>query len=243
MESVDRLYQTVLETGWAVFPRIAIEPNNAALLALGRLFGATSWQGSYRGSPNLENDGVNRVESMDQPLRDAVGNEALSSNAAEFPLHTDDAYSPAPARFVLMHCWQADASGGGESWIAHVNQIVALAPPDLIERLTTQPYTTPYGQTCILMRDTSGQWHVRFNHRDMLGYAKLRFQFVSEQKRQDLAAFAALAMQCVERITLKPGDCIVVDNHRVLHGRSNFDPKSGRLIKRLRIVESKAQAA
>ena len=97
----DDLHQTVLKSGWAVFPNIPLETNNAALLALGQRFGAISMQGSHKGAPNLENDGVNRVENMDRPLRDAAGNAVLSSNADEFPLHTDDSYSPAPARCAL----------------------------------------------------------------------------------------------------------------------------------------------
>jgi alpha-ketoglutarate-dependent taurine dioxygenase len=236
MRSIDHLLQAVEQKGWAVASNIAIESNNAALIALGQSFGKTSMQGSHRGAPNLENDGVNRVENMDQPLRDAAGNPVLSSNADEFPLHTDDSYSPEPARYVLMHCWQPDTSGGGESWVSHVEQALSLAPPDLIDRLASHPYATPYGSACVLTRDAVGRWQVRFNRRDMLGFAKLRFQFVSEQQKQDLAAFELLAMKCVERIPLKRGDCIVVDNHRVLHGRSSFNPISGRLIKRLRIL-------
>jgi alpha-ketoglutarate-dependent taurine dioxygenase len=236
MMTEDELFQTVLQKGWAVFPNLAMDADNASLLALGKRFGAISMQGSRKGAPNLENDGVNRVESMDQPLRDAVGNAVLSSNADEFPLHTDDSYSPAPARFVLMHCWQADISGGGLSWISHVDRMVDHAPPDLIERLCESTYTTPFGSASVLRRDAQNRWQVRFNRRDMLGFAKLRFQFVSEQKKQDLAAFEALAMQCMETAALSQGDCIVVDNYRVLHGRSSFDPMSGRLIKRLRVL-------
>lgn len=222
--------------GWAVVRNIGLESDNAPLIALGRLLGNTSWQGTKKGTPNLENDGVNRVENMDAPMRDAVGNAVLSSNADEFPLHTDDSYSPDPARYVLMHCWQADPAGGGVSWVAHVDRIIAIAPADLIERLSTQKYTTPYGTDRILQRNEQQGWRVRFNRRDMIGFAKLRMQILSLQQRQDLAAFEALAMSCVERVALQAGDCIVVDNHRVLHGRSAFDPSSGRLIKRLRIL-------
>jgi alpha-ketoglutarate-dependent taurine dioxygenase len=150
MTSADSLIQQVLQQGWAVFPSIDTEPTNAALLALGKRFGPTSLQGTRIGAPNLENDGVNRVENMDTPMRDAIGNAVLSSNAQVFPLHTDDSYSPKPARFVLMHCWQADEAGGGASWLAHVDRIVALAAPALVERLASQPYTTPYGSAPVL---------------------------------------------------------------------------------------------
>jgi alpha-ketoglutarate-dependent taurine dioxygenase len=241
MDSIDRLHQTVLQNGWAVLPSLTLDADNASLLALGQRFGKTSMLGNRSGAKHFENDGVNRVENADTPMRDGVGNPALSSTADEFPLHTDDSFAPAPARFVLMHCWQADASGGGQSWVAHVDAVLAIAPPDLIERLASSPYTTPYGSALVLQRDAQNAWRLRFNLRDMIGFAKLRFQVISEQKRKDLTAFGELAMQCVKRISLERGDCIVVDNHRVLHGRSSFDAKSGRLIKRLRIQDSASQ--
>jgi alpha-ketoglutarate-dependent taurine dioxygenase len=224
------------QQGWTVVKNVALDADNAALRQLGAQLGQTSAQGTHRGAPNLEEHGVNRVENMDVPLRDAVGNAVLSSNAEEFPLHTDDSYSPQPARYVLMHCWQADADGGGVSWVAHVDRIAELASPDLLARLLTQKYTTPYGSAPVLWRDAEQALRIRFNRRDMHGFAKLRWQAMSEQQRQDLAELEQLAMRVVERIALQAGDCIVVDNHRVLHGRSAFNPRSGRLIKRLRIL-------
>jgi alpha-ketoglutarate-dependent taurine dioxygenase len=222
--------------GWAVAHNIGLESDNSPLIALGQLLGKTSWQGTKKGAPNLENDGVNRVENMDMPMRDAVGNAVLSSNADEFPLHTDDSYSPDPARYVLMHCWQADPAGGGVSWLAHIDHIIALAPPDLIQRLATRPYAMPYGQACVLWKDGERNWRMRFNRRDMVSFAKLRSQLLNQQQREDLACFESQAMHCVKKVALQNGDCVVVDNQRMLHGRSAFDPNSGRLIKRLRIL-------
>jgi alpha-ketoglutarate-dependent taurine dioxygenase len=63
---------------------------------------------------------------------------------------------------------------------------------------------------------------------------------MSEQLKQDLTMVEAIAMECKHDIALQQGDCIIVDNHRALHGRSAFDPSSGRLIKRLRIMETAA---
>ena len=104
------------------------------------------------------------------------------------------------ARFVLMHCWQANRSCGGVSWISHVDHIIELASPDLIERLCESTHTTPYGSASILQRNSHNRWQVRFNRR---------------------------AMQCKVSVALRLGDCIVVHNYRVLHGRSGSDPKSG----------------
>jgi alpha-ketoglutarate-dependent taurine dioxygenase len=125
------LLYTLQQQGWVVVPNIALDPDNASLLALGRALGEVSGQGNHSGAPNLEAEGVNRVHAMAQPLRDAAGNEVFSSNAAVFPLHTDDSFSPQPARYVLMHCWQPDPAGGGQSHLAHLGAIAAAAPTSL----------------------------------------------------------------------------------------------------------------
>lgn len=221
---------------WFLQRGVGLDSDNAALLALGRRFGRISWQGTRPGMPNMENDGVNRVEVMDQPMRDGAGNAVLSTNADEFPLHTDDSYNEHPARWVLMHCWQPDESGGGESWLSPVDEIAKIAPQDLLERLLHTLYPTPFGSATVLRRDEQGLLKIRFNRRDMAGFAMRQGASLSPAMAQDLADFEALAMRVVNRVRMERGDCVVVDNHKVLHGRSAFNPSSGRLLKRLRIL-------
>ena len=220
--------------GWAVAQAVALDADNAALRQLGEQLGEVSIQGNHTGAPNLESLGVNRVEAMEQPMRDGVGNEVFSSNSALFPLHTDDSFSARPARYVLMHCWQADPAGG-ESFVAHVDEILALCDSAMVQRLHTTAYPTPSGQATVLGTDESGATTIRFNCRDMHSFAKLRKVALSPQASDDLVGLEAAAMQCLQRVQLQAGDCIAVDNHRVLHGRSAFDPRSRRLLKRLRI--------
>lgn len=231
-----RAKAAIAQRGWCVIRDIACDADNRSLIELGRQIGKTSMQGSHSGARNLENEGVNRVEAMDQPLRDAVGNEVLSSNAAEFPLHTDDSYSPQPARYVLMHCWRSDPQGG-VSRQADVNDILAKAEASLIQRLGAVRYPLPFGWGYVLQRDAQDQWVLRFNRRDMHGFALLHQTQLTQQQSADLLAFENLAMQCLQEVHLKEGDCIIADNYRMLHGRSAFDASSGRLIKRLRILE------
>lgn len=86
---------------WCVIHGVACDPCNRSLIDLGKQIGSTSLQGTRVATPNLEKEGVNRVEAVDEPMRDAVGNEVLSSNSAEFALHTDDSHSPQPTALAL----------------------------------------------------------------------------------------------------------------------------------------------
>ena len=227
--------QLVSRHGWCLVGGVPCDAANESLSKLGRVFGRISMQGTARGQPNLENDGINRIQALAEPLRDAVGNAVLSTNADEFSLHTDDSYNPEPARYVLMHCWQADASGGGVSWISDMEEIVRNLPASVFERLLHTSYPTPYGSAYVLEQRGDGHIFARFNRRDMSGYARLRGGELSPQQACDLAALEEVAMRLKQEVLLQKGDCIVADNHRVLHGRSAFDGGSGRLVKRLRL--------
>jgi alpha-ketoglutarate-dependent taurine dioxygenase len=236
----EQVLTQVARDGWCVVRGVPCDSDNASLSALGKLVGRVSMQGTAKGQPNLEGEGINRVQVLAKPLHDRVGNQVLSTNSDEFSLHTDDSYNPEPARYILMHCWQSDSRGGGMSWMSDVQAVTAQLPDELRARLLSSPYPTPYGKACVLEQRKEGEkissrWFVRFNRRDMAGYARLHGGELSAQQMSDLAAFEEVAMKLRYEYMMERGDCIVADNHRMLHGRSMFDAGSGRLIKRLRL--------
>lgn len=220
--------------GWALVRGVALDEDNAALRALGDALGATSGSGLHAG-PNLERHGINRVEAMDLPRRDPSGRVILSTSADDFPLHTDDTFAARPARYVLMHCWRADPSGGGVSQVAHVDEIVARLSAATQERLRQGDFASPVGPQPVLF-DSGGAAAIRFNRRDMEGYGEKFGPRLAAGQTEALDRLLRAAGDCTRTMAMAAGDCLIVDNHRVLHGRTAFDPRSGRLLKRLRVA-------
>jgi alpha-ketoglutarate-dependent taurine dioxygenase len=220
--------------GWALVRGVAADEDNAALRALGQALGATSRSGLHAG-PNLEQHGINRVEAMDLPRLDPSGRVVLSTSADEFPLHTDDTFAASPARYVLMHCLRPDPSGGGVSLLGHADDIVARLPADTVARLRQCDFASPAGPQPVLF-DAGGAQGIRFNRRDMQGYGEKFGPVLSADQLAALDQLLAAARGCTHSLRMQAGDCLVVDNHRVLHGRTAFDPRSGRLLKRLRVA-------
>jgi hypothetical protein len=223
--------------GWAMVPGVACDADNAALHALARALGRASVSGIHTGA-NVEAGAVNRVEAMDMPRIDPGGKVILSTSADVFPLHSDDTFAAAPCRHVLMHCWQADPSGGGISRVADVRDILARLPTWAIERLQQPDFASPAGPLAVLFpiageTDACG---IRFNHRDFVSYGERYGPALSGEQMAALDALLQAADACEQTMLLAAGDCLVVDNHRVLHGRTAFDPASGRLLKRLRVA-------
>lgn len=224
--------------GYVVVPGVALDDDNAALRALGAALGATSVTGITPGQPNVEQYGINRVEAMDVPRIDPGGRTVLSTSADDFPLHTDDTFARAPVHSVLMHCWQADPAGG-VSRVAHVADIVAGLTAATLERLRVADFPSPFGLAPVLFEPEAGSGPapcIRFNHRDFASYGESYGPKLTADQIAALDEVLHAANRCVQELKLSPGDCLVVDNHRILHGRTAFSPGSGRLLKRLRVA-------
>jgi hypothetical protein len=52
--------------------------------------------------------------------------------------------------------------------------------------------------------------------------------------------FLAAAHAAADQVLLEAGDCLVIDNRRVLQGRVAFDPASPRLLKRVWVKAAEA---
>lgn len=233
--------EALMRQGFAVVPGIALDDDNAALRHLGARLGQASSHGIRAGDRNAEQFGVNRVEAMDVPRLDPAGRVILSTSADDFPLHTDDTFTAAPVRWVLMHCWRADPAGGGVSVVTDLRDILPDLDAATIARLRVADFPSPYGLAPVLFpaaqaaAHVEDPWGIRFNLRDFVGYGERFGPALSAPQHEALQAVMAAAERHSRRLMLAPGDCLVVDNHRVLHGRSAFAPDSGRLLKRLRV--------
>lgn len=225
--------------GYAVVRGVALDGDNRALRALAATLGATSASGvgAAPNQPNAEADGISRVEAMDLPRRDPAGREILSTTAGVFPLHTDDTFVARPARYVLMYCWKADAAGGGVSQLAHVRDLLPQLAGQSRAHLREAVFASPFGPAPVLWGDAASATPcIRFNHRDFASFGERYGPVLTADRVRILDEVLVAARACAVDVRLAAGDCLVVDNHRVLHGRTAFDPGSGRLLKRLRVA-------
>jgi alpha-ketoglutarate-dependent taurine dioxygenase len=220
--------------GHAVVHGVALDDDNAALRALGAQLGTASFHGARPGMPNVEGHGVSSIQALDRPVLDPAGRVVLSTSPATFRLHTDDTFSRTPARWVLMHCWYADPAGG-DSLLAHVDDVLPRLPADMVRRLEAADFPSPDGPAPVLFGGADVVRKVRFNHRDFVGYGERFGPALAPDQLRCLDAVLLAAEAVSLRLRLETGDCLVVDNHRVLHGRTAFAAGSGRLLKRLRI--------
>jgi alpha-ketoglutarate-dependent taurine dioxygenase len=210
---------------------VACNPDNAALLEVARTLGEASRRALPHRSGLVESHGVQRVEALDKAPCDQFGQTLRSGHHGAFPLHSDEAFLAHPCRYVLLHCWCADPDGGGESLLASRNAIEASADLPTLLALRAHAFAYPSGEAPVLSPQL-----LRYNRAEIEGQARRSGRAVALASRSWLDQFDALFDTIALTITLAEGDLLLIDNHRVLHGRSAFAPGSPRLLKRIRVL-------
>ncbi len=151
-----------------------------------------------------------------QPIRPVAGGRSFASTDVFTPLHTDSQlHLGAPPGAQVMVCESA-ASEGGESHLLDawaLCESLERGDPRLFEALLRAPRRIPFvfgdvfGPTLALRGET-----LTFTHSPMAPGA------------DPVATSLAPWIERAPRVTLKVerGDTLVVDNHRMLHGRAAF---------------------
>lgn len=160
--------------------------------------------------------------------------------------HTDEPYRYSPPGIMMFHCIDASTDGGGVSTFVDgfgVAETLRDTEPKMFDLLTRikVPYRRHYkgkvdvqAAAPLIVVDEQGHIEgVRFNDRVM---APLN------PTRGDVSAFYEAFRVLSElyyderrwcRVHLRPGDLVVFDNHRVLHGRTAFSADLKRRFLRL----------
>ena len=147
--------------------------------------------------------------------------------SSEFPLHTDLSYVGNPPRYLLTLCIQADAAGGGLSTLASLELAWQLLTEADRKTLMQHCYSfenapnTGEGvcrdQPIYETNNGTGIWRFRLD--------TLRYPEHSSGAIKNLTN----ALECTKTIvSLKPGELLAIDNHRIAHGRTAFHAPSAR---------------
>ena len=182
------------------------------------------------------------------PRPDRVGAD-LSHSAEAFPLHTDSTFLVEPHDFVALACVEAQDGFGGESRVVGCHALRArIADPGALEALAEpaypflirEPGCAPDVRALPILREDDDCWTVRYRS-DAVAMA-LRDSGIELGARHRAALLAledALADSAIHAaFTLRPGDVLLLDNHRVLHGRTAIAPGARRVLRRLKVIAS-----
>jgi gamma-butyrobetaine dioxygenase len=168
-------------------------------------------------------------------VRSVVKPSNLAYTGLGLGAHTDNPYREPTPTLQLLHCLSSSA-GGGENTLVDAFRVAQDLPPDHFALLARHPIRFRYAdertdlatETPVLTLDVRGALHaVHYNTRSAQPFrldprlmepyydAYRNFGRLLEDDRYRI------------RFKLEPGDLFVVDNLRVLHGRTAYAPEAG----------------
>jgi gamma-butyrobetaine dioxygenase len=174
----------------------------------------------------------------------------LLANRGDFvPPHTDEAYRHHTQGLALFHCLQAANDGGGSTILVDgfkVAEDLRRDDPEAFRLLSLVPARFEQRYDGLDLRAD-----VRLINCDLEGnITGVRFNTLGaippDLPQEYVARFydAVRALSVLHRdrqnwlaLRLEPGNLVIVDNERVLHGRMAFDPAAGRRHLRLCYID------
>jgi alpha-ketoglutarate-dependent taurine dioxygenase len=162
---------------------------------------------------------------------DRHGNLILSTTHLEFPLHTDAFNRGKPPHYVLL--LRTDSSSSqtvsqvSDAWAA-----LDELPEETIRNLSTEPYPSAEGGRPLL-EPIGGVRRVRFNRREIENWAAQSDLDLPRAAAEALEAFGDALVARQHSFVIEPGDCLLLDNWRFCHGRSQMAADSERVLRRV----------
>ena len=202
-------------TAWGATVLRGIDPSwSDAVLDVARLIGSVD----LKVGPELSGPPVMDVRF--DPIK-APGRQQTYFTSDAFCLHTDLSYVTDPPKYLLMHCVQHDADGGGVTLLADCRIAFGAVSNEsrsilsqTIFKFDYPPSLPPGGGLTQAIHETTEARQIWRYRPDRLQYPAWAQPAVGEF---DQALRSAAASHL-----LVAGDLMVVDNHRTAHGRTAF---------------------
>ena len=191
----------------------------AALLGITRLLGEP-----YGYAREFEGGVITHV----LPTRADAGAASSRGAAAPLALHTEDVHLfPFTPDYVALLCVRPDPGGTARTRLADVSEICERLPEDVLAALRIPQFhvraprsfgsnAVSFGPIAVVdgPRDNP---EIRAELTDMQG--------LTPQAEHALEVIAGACQSCIEDVTLVAGDILVMNNRKVLHGRTSFQAR------------------
>ncbi|WP_146259322.1 TauD/TfdA family dioxygenase [Streptomyces tateyamensis] len=135
-------------------------------------------------------------------------------------LHTDGTHDPSPPRLLILACLRPGQAGGRTvlaDGSAVLRELLALRPEAAAALTAARAayFGGPDGRfSPVLEQTASGAWRIQLRQDELARFAP--------DTQPHLAVLRQLISSQSMSVTLGPGQAVVLDNHRVLHGRTGF---------------------
>jgi L-asparagine oxygenase len=163
------------------------------------------------------------------PTREGASRQVSTSSAVSLEMHTEAAFHPRRPDFLALLCLRGDVSAG--TTYAAAADVAAMLHPSILEVCGQPRFDTGIDESYI-EGGAAGSWRTEAHpvlwHDGGTWRFRVDAELTAARDHEAVAALAALlvAVRCVTRtVVLRAGDLLVLDNSRVVHGRTPYAPR------------------
>jgi L-asparagine oxygenase len=162
------------------------------------------------------------------PSRSSLDRVSSQGSRAILPYHTEDVHlSPLSPDYVALMCLRPDPERSARTSLVHGDDIRRVLPSGVEETLrlplfrVRSPVSFGDLRTCSqpmpVLHGPSACPQIAAELTDMAG--------LTGPAQEALAVLSDVCQEVAVDVTLESGDVLLIDNRRVLHGRTSFEPK------------------
>ena len=166
------------------------------------------------------------MELRHDPVRGRSASEAAYFTCDAFPQHTDMAYVECPPRYLLMQCVRQSPNQGGTTLLAHCDAARDRLSKDELAALTEPVYRFKFPPGCPECSSRSFSVVHQVDRHICFRFKRSAMSFPPSARGPVEAFDEALTANVLAHLLL-PGEILVIDNHRVTHGRTSFVDTAG----------------
>ncbi len=160
--------------------------------------------------------------------------EAFANSSRTFLCHTDCADFEQPPDTVIMLC-EKPASSGGDSLLVRLDDVLSYLSPPQMQTLAQPVYLFRQALAPILTQ-VGPLIQIRYNRPWINMMPEFEIEQLSQDQISALDHLDQVIVACQTQFSLQSKDCLILDNQRLLHGRTAFDEQASRLLKRVRVM-------
>jgi L-asparagine oxygenase len=175
------------------------------------------------------------------PVRSTEQQQVSTSSKVTLGSHTETAFHPHKPRYVVLLCLRGDPKAA--TTYADVDDIISHLSDEHLEVLQTSEFVTTIDPSFMSQGEPDASVIVapltRDGHRWVLVYDELLMSGTTPRAAEAFAALRTAVKLATKHVVLQTGDTLVLDNARVVHGRTPFVPRydgTDRWLKRALVV-------
>lgn len=166
--------------------------------------------------------------SLVQNLFPIKGNETeqiSSSSKVQLELHTETAFHPWKPDVLILFCLKGDRRA--ETTLSILSDILPKLSNDTINILKQERFLTSIDASFRNAKQPNRQIQMSILSDDCLSmtFDQYLMKGIDVESREALEQFRQAVISRMMGLALTQGDILVIDNHKVIHGRTAFTPR------------------